>query len=246
MASRRELLGGLGLAGGGLLLGLRAGAAESGAWRYHRLDPEATAALSYRIYPDGGCMYAMVRSVVGSLAEAHGEPYRSFPFDMMRYGEGGVGGWGSVCGVVNGAAALVGLFYGGQEQPEREQVIQAFGEWYQRTALPRYLPADPALPGEVAACVAGSVICHLSLGRWAAASGESVYSPAKRERCRRLTADGTAHLVEQLNQLLDPARAAAAESSAAACLACHGKGARADAFGKMDCTPCHDPGEAHP
>ena len=31
-------------------------------WQYVKLDPEAVANRAYRIYPEGGCMYAVVGS----------------------------------------------------------------------------------------------------------------------------------------------------------------------------------------
>ena len=76
---------------------------------YVSLDPETTARLAYKIYGDGGCMYAIFGSVVPQLADKIGEPYASIPLQMYKYGHGGIGGYGTLCGALNGAAALIGL-----------------------------------------------------------------------------------------------------------------------------------------
>lgn len=248
---RREVLARFGALGGGALLGL--GARGTGApggldgrpsgaasWKYVPLDPVRVAETAYRFFPEGGCMYAMVGSVVVALADAVGEPFRSFPFEMMRYGEGGLGRWGAVCGVVNGAAALFGLFHSAKEREPRETLIGEFCTWYETTELPHYQPSQPGLGGSVARSVAGSVLCHVSLSQWCAASKFTPFSPQKMERCRRLTADGAMKAVDLLNRV---ARGQALDGSIAAatrqCVGCHGSQGRADAVGKMACAPCH-------
>lgn len=90
--------------------GLGASSEADHGWKYAPLNAEEIADRAYAMYPDGGCMYSMVGSVISALAERFGEPFSQFPYSMMRYGEGGLGKWGSLCGVVNGAAALIGCF----------------------------------------------------------------------------------------------------------------------------------------
>jgi hypothetical protein len=60
-------------------------------WTYRPLDPEAVGQLAYEIYPKGSCMYSVFGSVMMQLADKVGEPFRSFPIDMMRYGAYGRG-----------------------------------------------------------------------------------------------------------------------------------------------------------
>jgi hypothetical protein len=67
-------------------------------WKYTPLEPAVTAEIAYNLYSEGSCMFATVKSVISQLAETVGEPYLSFPFHMFKYGHGGVGGYGSVCG----------------------------------------------------------------------------------------------------------------------------------------------------
>ncbi|MDH7570012.1 MAG: C-GCAxxG-C-C family protein, partial [Armatimonadota bacterium] len=192
----------------------------------------------------GSCMYAIVGSVVQMLAERVGGPYRTFPVAMMRFGEGGIGGWGSTCGVVNGAGAVVGLLIP-DDKEKREACIGEFCQWYEHTALPRYRPAQPGAVGDITPSVAGSVLCHLSVTSWTKASGKGAFTPEKRERCRRLTADGAMELVEILNRALAAENGAVTPVSTS-CAACHGSKGRGDAMVKMACTPCHTLPDSHP
>lgn len=221
----------------------------SGAWEYRPLEPSEITKIAYHIYPDGGCMYAIVGSVIGQLAERYGEPFASFPFEMMRYGDGGVGGYGSLCGVVNGAAALIGLFHREKGKEAREAIVTEFCSWYETTALPSFVPEKPQWADEVAASVAGSVLCHVSVAKWQKASGFEAYSTEKKERCRRLAADGAAKIVELLNRrCVDPkCDFAPVRAEVKACIDCHGPRELGDAMGKMQCSVCHDFGGAtHP
>jgi len=223
-----------------------AGTAEK-AWRYVRLDPAAVAKTAYRMYPEGGCMYAMVGSVVGTLAERVGEPFRSFPFEMMRYGKGGVGDWGSLCGVVNGGAALIGLFHNEKAKEQREELVTELCVWYETTPLPEY-PSDGSVwAPEAKPSIAGSVLCHMSVARWSEVSGCRAFGIEKKERCRRLTADGARKTVEILNRKLeDKCKFAGLTPEVKSCVDCHGKKERADAMGKMNCSACHKFEKKHP
>ena len=83
-------------------------------------------------------MYGLFAAIMSAMAEVQGEPYLSFPVHMMKYGEGGVGLWGSLCGTVNGGAAVIGLFV--LDKAQREQLIAKLFSWYEATELPTYRP----------------------------------------------------------------------------------------------------------
>lgn len=222
---------------------------ESARWEYRPVDSAEAAKHAYRIYPDGGCMYAVVGSVIGQLADRHGEPFASFPVEMMRYGAGGVGGFGSLCGVVNGAAALIGLFHREKAKELREAMIAEFCSWYETTALPSFVPEKPQWADEAVPSVAGSLLCHVSVAKWQKASGFEAFSTEKKERCRRLAADGAAQIVELLNRRCTDAKCefAPVKAEVKACIDCHGPRELGDAMGKMQCSVCHDFGGAkHP
>ena len=114
-------------------------------WRYIRLAPAVVAAEAYRQVPDGGCMYGLFAGIMTVMAAKQGEPCLSFPIHMMKYGEGGVGLWGSLCGTVNGGAAIIGLFE--QDKQRRENLIAELFSWYETTELPTYQPKERRLRG---------------------------------------------------------------------------------------------------
>jgi hypothetical protein len=258
--SRRKILTSVGLAAGASLLAgcedtlqgsppqAKAATSESNkpgsrditvgtaAWQYVKLDPAEAAAQAYRLMSEGGCMYGVFAGILSLLARSHGEPFRSFPVHMMKYGEGGVGLWGSLCGTLNGGAAIIGLFE--RDKQRRESLIAELFSWYERTALPNYRPKQKDAQAS-SRSVAGSVLCHVSVGKWCKASGEEMGSPEMKERCRRLTADVAAKVVELLNgHLQTPCKFAGLSPEVNSCLSCHGK-ERKDTLSKMQCGSCH-------
>jgi len=259
--SRREMITSIGLLGGAALLSgcrhqsqagadlLQPAANNPGpsAWAYFHLDPQEAADRAYRVYPDGSCMYGIVAAVLGMMAERAGEPYSSFPVDMMRYGAVGVAGWGSLCGVLNGGAALIGLFNSEKDTTQREKLTAELFTWYESTALPAYTPATPEWADRVGAAVPESVLCHISSAKWSQATGYSSTSNERRERCRRLTADGTAKVVDILNRSLgNPAQFRNISAETASCNSCHGPKGMSNSIGFMNCRSCHDLPSSHP
>jgi hypothetical protein len=206
-------------------------------WQYRELDPTVVAAEAFRQVADGGCMYGLFAGIMKTLANDHGEPYRSFPVHMMRYGEGGVGLWGSLCGTVNGGAAIFGLFE--PDKKRRESLISELFSWYETAELPSYVPASPPESLEIPKTVTRSVLCHISVGTWCLESGNDIGSDEMKERCRRLTADVAAKTVELLNaNLHEPCKFAGLRGEVRSCLSCH-KLDLHDTMGKMDCSNCH-------
>lgn len=252
--SRRKVLGNIGLsAGAGLWLafGRDPGSATQATdepapvWSHTHLDSDAIADDAYRLFPDGGCMYGVFGSVITGLASKLGEPFRSFPLQMMRYGSGGVGGFGSLCGAVNGGAAAIGLL-----EPIKQHQVQLITElltWYETTALPAYVPKESENSPPVPRSVSHSVLCHLSVHRWCEASDNEVESEPMRERCRRLTADVAGKTVELLNaNLLGRSGFPGLAADVKSCVSCHGRNDQADSFGTMRCHACHQVPKDHP
>lgn len=243
--TRRKALCTLGMtATAGLLGGSAAGAQaveaakepapQATAWKYATVEPAAAAAEAYRLYPDGSCMYGLFAGVLNVLAQKQPEPFRAFPCYMMKYGAGGVGHWGSLCGALNGAAALLGLFE--TDKKRREGLINELFSWYEKTKLPQYKPADAAACDQ---SVSKSILCHVSVRHWCDAAGAESESPERKERCRRLTADVAAKTVELLNANLQaPCKFAGVGPEVKACMSCHGEQLR-DTVGKMHCGLCH-------
>ncbi len=252
--TRRQLLCSVGLsASTGLLVGgsgkkvgsPREDTEESGIWAYVRLNPAAVAAEAYRLFPEGACMYGLFASLVTGLTRVVGEPFRSFPLHMMRYGEGGVGGWGSLCGTLNGAAAVIGLVE--KDKSRREQLITELFSWYERTRLPAYCPPGGQNSVTIPGSKAGSVLCHVSVSRWCKVSGAEKASQEMVERCRRLTADVAAKTAELLNRGLEKSCSfSGLAPEVQSCLSCHSKAEPRVLVGKMSCTSCHTPTGQHP
>ena len=147
------------------------------------------------------------------------------------------------------AAALIGLFHREKAKELREAMIAEFCSWYETTALPSFVPEKPQWADEAVPSVAGSVLCHVSVAKWQKASGFEAFSTEKKERCRRLAADGAAKIVELLNRrCADPkCEFAPIKAEVKACIDCHGPRELGDAMGKMQCSVCHDFGGAkHP
>ncbi len=215
-------------------------------WKYARLDPAATAELAYNSYSDGSCMYATVQSVVSQLNEKIGGPYSSFPFHMFKYGHGGVGGYGTVCGALNGAAAVIGLVVA--DKGVQDKMIADVFKWYEKESFPTYNPVNPNYDTELPKSAPNSVLCHASNTNWCNDSGFTVASKERKERCRRLTADVAQKVATALNEIHANAYIANAHTNEAdgTCMACHGnEGKVKNASVKMSCTSCHTESVAH-
>jgi hypothetical protein len=220
-------------------------AAESD-WKYHQLDPAETAGLAYIAYGKGSCMYAVVHSFISQLAAKFGEPYASFPSHMMIYGHGGIGGFGTICGALNGAAALIGLFV--PDKSTQDALIKDLYQWYAMTPLPEFIPDTAVLDFTPPVSVSESTLCHVSMTCWGKASGCRVKSKQRKERCRRLTGDVAAKLAAMMNQFTGNTYATDGhdEKTTQTCLTCHGQeGKLGNTGGKMSCTSCHDESLGH-
>lgn len=216
-------------------------------WTYQPLDPATIGQIAYDLYPQGSCMYAVFGSVMSLLAENVGEPFRSFPLEMMRYGATGLGGWGATCGVVNGAAALLGLFHSEQGDKRRDELISELCVWYESSSLPHFQPASAADAKPVERVEAGSILCHVSMNQWCQAAGCDSFSAERRERCRRLSADGAMRVVQLLNaEASGTPEFVDLTEATHDCISCHGKTDRRDASVKMSCHHCHQFDRTHP
>jgi len=248
--SRRQVLGQLGIVAGSCVLSPCLGKNLASApdkekksnfpWAYTKLDPDITAERAYYDCQKGHCMYGVFAPVISQLGEKHGEPYKSFPVDMMRYGVGGAGGFGSLCGSLNGAAALIGLFTETEEQ--MKQIIGELFLWYEQSDLPVYVPQKPILDIETPKSVSNSVLCHVSATTWCKVSGHKAFSKPQKERCKRLTADTAKKTVEILNSYLRGrfAPAYGLNENVKKCKSCHTKGSeKSNSRGKMSCSSCH-------
>jgi hypothetical protein len=200
-------------------------------WPYKELDTELVRKRGHKYYYEGGCMYGSSGGLLSVLIEEVGYPYTLFPHDMMRYGGGGIAGWGTVCGSLNGACAIITLVAG----TDYGRITNELMAWYGTTPFPsetanRYavngeylvpqLKTDAALPQTVSE----SPLCHVSVNTWCRAAGFASASPQRAERCARLTGDVAARAAELLNA--------------------HARGELVTGqFEKSECNSCHFMGE---
>lgn len=216
------------------------------AYEYSPLSSVTTAGLAYQIYDQGGCMYASFKSVVSQLADQVGEPFTSFPFRMLGYGHGGIGGYGTVCGALNGAAALIGLLV--PDRKNQDYLIKSLFQWYEESQLPQFIPPNPSLDFTPPMSISRSVLCHASNSNWSKASGYKIKAKQQKERCRRLTADVVMQAVTGINQYFSNNFKTSANENETirTCMTCHGQeGKLANTSGKMHCSACHPESLGH-
>ena len=263
--SRRELLGLASLsavsatvgAGASVLTpGARAAAAEvpKVPWPYQPLDPEDVRKRGHQAFYEGDCMYGTFNAVISALRDKVGAPYDRFPSEMMKYGKGGLSGWGSLCGALNGGSAAISLVAGA----DFAKLVPELAGWYTETPFPseasnnyaknhqfrvKKYKSDKVFPGSVS----NSTLCHVSVTNWCKASGYASGSPERAERCARLAGDVAARAVELLNAYHAKKFKAAFVTPAAAqvCQSCHSMGPdfKKGQFtqGRENCSLCHKP-----
>lgn len=217
-------------------------------WPYAKLDPEEVRKLGHDAYYESGCGYAGFSGIVKALQAKTGAPFTSFPLQMMSYGSGGLKGWGTVCGALNGASAAISLV---TDTRTSSALIDELINWYTQTMLPSDISNHyaeehsfktdrkiPALPQNIS----GSPLCHVSVSKWCLASGRAVDSPDRMERCARLSGDVVAQAVKLLNDQSGGAFHAehTAPKAVGDCMSCHGGGhSEKNVSAKMDCLQCH-------
>lgn len=213
-------------------------------WKPQKLDPAVCAPVAYDGYWYKGyaCGYGSFYSIIGMLGEQYGEPYNQFPFSMLEANKGGISDWGTICGALYGAVAAFALFW---PRKEREAMVDELFRWYEVTALPMYNPGDAAqgVKGDIPSNVSGSVLCHISVSKWAEETGLGANSKERSERCGRLTADVATKAIEIFNNKIESGAdfmgTIPPQESVAKCSTCHTKSKKDNLKGKMDCTPCH-------
>lgn len=197
-------MGGLGLFSNAEAKG---GATEKWPWPYVKLDPEKTAELAYNEWYRIFCGAAVISSVFSQLRKKVGGPYKSFPIDAFVFLEGGMVGWGTICGSNAGANIVSNMIIGprivGPMCENGAEIGADALQWYSETPLPSFMPKEPRIKTEIVQTTSNSPLCHVSVGKWMKASGYAFGSPQRRDRCARVTASVAYHLVQDLNSWKD-------------------------------------------
>ncbi|MCP3941838.1 MAG: twin-arginine translocation signal domain-containing protein [Desulfobacteraceae bacterium] len=219
-------------------------------WPIKGLDPNKTKDLGYQGYygksrfsgaAGQGCASGVFGTIVGQLQETvigdPEHPYHGIPLSMMQWGAGGVAGFGSLCGVLNGAGAAIGLAC---NNSDAKKYISDLLTWYSETALPIY--PSPKYKKSHGKSIARSNLCHVSVTNWCLASGYASGSSQRSDRCACLCADTASKVVEMLNSGVGGVLGNPRDKNTT-CGSCHYQGNDFDAgqftHGKMDCNSCH-------
>jgi hypothetical protein len=219
-------------------------------WPYAKLDTEDVRKRAHKFYYDGGCCYGAFNGLVSALADTVGAPFTLVPPQMFYFGGGGGAGWGTLCGALNGAAALVGLVV---DRTNTNAIVSELFGWYTRVPFPSDISNDYATKKmflvnrndkALLQTVSTSPLCHASVSAWCSESGTRSTAPERAERCARLTGDVAAKTVEALNQFVDGRFRGTfvPERAVTECMGCHDSTLQANVLSttKMDCRQCHN------
>jgi hypothetical protein len=283
LSRRKFLLGSAGVLAGGVIAGGIGGSLIKPAKAYAALPgylPVPTASLDvtlarklgfHHYFASGGCMNAVASSLIECIKYALGANPNIYPpgptntdwdniptgsTSWYRYGSGGVLGWGTLCGTLNGAMAALNLMnkysaYGTQiiyyycqtelPLPGLHDLFLDPTYGWDTSFAPEPVPDDEML----AVTVADSPLCHVSVSKWGNAAGVNLHEPTaygtayKTDRCAKLSGDIAAFTATLINgatsNLVMPA-------DTAACSACHNTSADSVVPGQqgmMDCGHCH-------
>ncbi len=210
------------------------GPTEKWPWPYVKLDPEKTADIAYREWYRVFCGAAVINSVFSQLREKVGEPYRSFPGDAFVFLEGGMAGWGTVCGSNAGANVVSNLIIGpriaGPDCEKGALIGSEMMQWYSETPLPVYVPKEPKQKTKIIQTTSRSPLCHISVGKWMKESGYALSSPERKDRCARVAASVAYKLVQDLNAWKDGKYVSKADWT---------PGTSLGITAQQNCTECH-------
>ncbi len=199
---------------------------------YTKLDPATVAAITHENYFKRWCASSVIAGFAEQLRSKVGGRWKDFPIDGMRWAHGGLAGWGALCGTLTGAGTVIGLVT--NDTDIAEAMVNDLAFFYSYTELPSYQPKQGRAKAKLQnKTIAGTPVCHISVGRWMRAEGEAFLSDARAERCARLAADIAMETARMLNAWKDGAYkprhtplfnvAANGITSQNNCMDCHGR-----------------------
>lgn len=215
---------------------------------YAELDVnEARERGHFHFWNGKDCAAGVFGAIVELLSTKLGEPWTNIPAEIMLFGRGGGVGWGSLCGCLNGSAAIISSVV---DKATSEALINEIWGWYCSEELPteaanNFVYTTKNYEGTLPSNISGSPLCHSSVSQWCVVAKKTVSSTERKERCGRLTGDIAAKTVEVLNAHFAGTFTSTftVPASVTACQGCHGSAALNNVMTKMDCEPCH--GDPH-
>lgn len=207
--SRRSFLStsGKALAGVALASSVLAQAKQASAYTYEtdykyvKLDPQKVGQIAYENYGKRWCASSVIAGLVTELQEKAGGSWKTFPIDCMRWAHGGMAGWGALCGSLVGAGTVIGLVT--NETDVSEAMANDLAFYYSNTELPNFAPTTFSKTAIHNMTIAGTPICHISVGKFMRQEGVAFLSPERAERCGRLSANIAMETAIMLNDWKD-------------------------------------------
>jgi hypothetical protein len=214
----------------------------------YRFDVAEVKKRAYENFYKYECMGGVICTFLQILSENIGYPFNTLPLDMFRYGGGGVAGWGTICGSLNGGSQFLNLV----GSPKNYQVlINDLLDWYSNNSFPSKDHDSYARFQNQAQSVSKSPICHVSVTVWVNTAREKdnpnirSLSPERADRCAKVTGDVAGHIAQVINDYysgkyfatFDPSK-----SEYSSCLSCHLDTENAynpNVKAQMNCTTCH-------
>lgn len=221
-------------------------------WPYQAVDPEDVRIRAHHLYwADKDCASGVFGAFVEALREKIGEPWTTMPIEVMLFGRGGGNGWGTLCGALNGAAAVISLV---TSKADSGKLINEIFGWGSSEAIPTNAANQAAIDGKyidkkyndaLPQSVSGSPLCHASVSQWCNIAKKKVGDLERKERCARLAGDVAAKTAEILNAFFAQTFTSTfvTHPYVAQCQGCHGPAAFNNVMTQMNCEPCH--GDPH-
>jgi len=210
---------------------------------YATIDPEVARIKAHTLYwNDMDCSSGVFGGLVECLKEGVGDPWNTFPIEVMLYGRGGGVGWGTTCGTLNGAAALVSLV---TDKASSGALINEVWGWYTTENLPTNNANSATYEeikysGEMPQNISGSSLCHSSVSQWCMVANKKVGDIERKERCARIAGDIAAKTAEVLNAHFASSFVGTFKDPDGndTCMACHGT-VTSNVMTHMECASCH-------
>ncbi|MFN4196392.1 MAG: C-GCAxxG-C-C family (seleno)protein [Caldimicrobium sp.] len=205
LITRRNFLGGLGVLTIGALFSdfVKTGEAKikkTDLWPYVKIDPKKVGEITYNAWFEVFCAQSTATGIMEILAKKIGEPWASFPIHALKFGMGGMLGWGLTCGSIVTGSLVMGLVL--PKEVVNDMILDLV-EWYTETNLPVFVPDKPKTVKDLPRTVSNSPLCHLSVGKWMKTANRSFNSLERKDRCARVAASVAYRTVELLNAWKD-------------------------------------------
>jgi len=207
---------------------------------YAILDPDEARDKAHYLYWNGkDCASGVFGAFTELLSSAVGEPWTNIPMEIMLFGRGGGAGWGSLCGTLNGAGAIISMV---TSKADSTALVNEVWGWYAQKDLPSkeansFNYTDKRYTNPLKSNLSGSVLCHPSVSQWCLVANKEASSTERKERCARLAGDIAACTTKILNDHYHSTFVSTFHDSqdVSDCMSCHGK----NTMTHMECVSCH-------